>query len=324
MGRPRNVFILLMAVAAALLLNACVAVRTTPHPGAYMGVRGTYHNWYYYPDSRVYYEITEHYYYYPYGGTWRRAKRLPHGWVLHDRDRVRMRIAGPPYLRHAEHRRRYPARSARGGMGSPQPYVQRDFSNREYRNRRRDEESNRAHGPEQGRRGVAGAEFSARQSREADRKMPPGHARSEEVLRRTQYPKPRRDAQRSLQNSRHYEHARPRAYGSPVDDKVRSRRERPSQHRPETRHGATHKRVSPPGSPAQVNSDRRGRDRLDRRQVRRVGEGAARPTPSVAAERHQTREGDVRKGRAEKDRRNESGGRQGQEAVSGPDQGASR
>lgn len=320
MGRPRNAFIVLMAVAAALLLNACVVVRTTPYPGTYMGVRGTYHNWYYYPDSRVYYEITEHYYYYPYGGTWRRAKRLPHGWVLHDRDRVRMRIAGLPYLRHAEHRRSYPARSARGDMRSTHPYGQRDFSSREYHDKRREGEPNRAHGPERGRRGMVGAEFSARQSRDADREMPPGHARSEEARRRAQYPKPRRDAQRSLQNSRRYDPVRPRAYGSPVDDKARSRRERPSQHRPETRSG----RVSPPGSPAQVNSDRRGRDRLDRRPIRHVGEGAARSTPSVAAERHQRRERDVRKGRVQKDRGNESGGRQGQEAADGADHGISR
>ncbi len=324
MGRPRNAFILLMAIAAALLLDACVVVRTTPHSGAYMGVRGAYHYWYYYPDSRVYYEITEHYYYYPYGGTWRRAKRLPHGWVLHDRDRVRMRIAGLPYLRHAEHRRSYPARSAHGDMRSTHPYGQRDFSSREYHDQRREAEPNRAHGPERGRRGMAGAEFSARQQHKADRDMPPGHGRSEDVRRRAQYPEPHRDERRPPQNARRHEDVRPRAYGRPVDNKAQSRRERPSQHRSEARQGATHKRVSPPGSPAQVTSDRRGRDRLDRRPIRHVGEGAARPTPSVAAEPHQRRERDVRKRRAEKGRWNESGGRQGQEAVDGADQGASR
>jgi hypothetical protein len=69
------------------------------------------HGWYYYPDVEVYFNITDRYYYYLDGVSWRRANYLPSGWILNHNRRVRIDLAGRPYVNHSHYRRQYPGRT---------------------------------------------------------------------------------------------------------------------------------------------------------------------------------------------------------------------
>ena len=113
----RNVIVnILLVVGMAMLFNACVVApngayyRSHVPPSTVYRSAPAYYEWYYFPDSGVYYNISERYYYYPYNGSWRRATQLPSRLVLRYEDRVRLKLTGTPYNKFEEHRRKYPPR----------------------------------------------------------------------------------------------------------------------------------------------------------------------------------------------------------------------
>lgn len=64
-----------------------------------------YYDYYYYPDSNVYFHIYSGYYYYPYGGRWRRSRTLPRHFQLNPALRRRLQIHDRyPYARNHYHR----------------------------------------------------------------------------------------------------------------------------------------------------------------------------------------------------------------------------
>ena len=102
----------ILIIGFALLINACVVVvKENPNGHTRTHTSSSLQYWYYYPDSQVYYHITEHYYYYPDHGRWIKVRRLPEGWVLNSNYRVRLKITGKPYVWHAKHKRRYPVKN---------------------------------------------------------------------------------------------------------------------------------------------------------------------------------------------------------------------
>ena len=70
-------------------------------------------DYYYYPSTRIYFNVTTGYYYYPYKNHWRKVRRLPRHYHIHDHHRVKIRIKSKdqPYLRHHEHHRTYGTRT---------------------------------------------------------------------------------------------------------------------------------------------------------------------------------------------------------------------
>ena len=113
MQTSKNIFIGFLVIGFVLLLNACTVVVKSPSGPVQTrsSNSASFDYWYYYPNSRVYYHITERYYYYPDGRRWRRADQLPDGWVITHNDRVRLRISGKPYLKHASHQQKYPVKN---------------------------------------------------------------------------------------------------------------------------------------------------------------------------------------------------------------------
>ncbi len=86
------------------------------------------YDYYYYPNTRIYLNISTGYYYYPDRDRWVRIKRLPPRYRLNHNDRVTIRIKfkDQPYLYHKQHRAKYAPR--------------RDYRNnnrRDWNNRRR-------------------------------------------------------------------------------------------------------------------------------------------------------------------------------------------
>lgn len=78
-------------------------VRGAPPP------KTVYHQYWYYPSSRIYYDVTKHVYYLPSANRWVRVKRLPSRYRIDPKERVSLRESGNrPYVRHHEHARRYP------------------------------------------------------------------------------------------------------------------------------------------------------------------------------------------------------------------------
>lgn len=70
------------------------------------------YDYYYYPNSRVYYNAKTGYYYYPSRKSWKRSKRVPSKYRLKHRDRVKVKVASryKPYKNHKAHRARYAPR----------------------------------------------------------------------------------------------------------------------------------------------------------------------------------------------------------------------
>ncbi|KAG1651203.1 hypothetical protein GQR58_027344 [Nymphon striatum] len=70
------------------------------------------YDYYYYPNSRVYYNAKTGYYYYPSRKSWKRSKRIPSKYRLKHRDRVKVKVASKykPYKNHKAHRARYAPR----------------------------------------------------------------------------------------------------------------------------------------------------------------------------------------------------------------------
>lgn len=97
-------------VGALLGLTACDDVRVRS-----VAVGSSYYqpyDYYYYPNTRIYFNISTGYYYYPDRDRWVRIKRLPPRYRLNHNDRVTIRIKSKdqPYLYHKEHRARYAPR----------------------------------------------------------------------------------------------------------------------------------------------------------------------------------------------------------------------
>ncbi len=98
------------ALVGALMLgiSGCdddVRVRSASYGSSYYQP----YDYYYYPDSYVYFNISTRDYYYYDRDRWIRNRVLPRHYHLKDRDRVKIRIKSKdkPYLRHHEHRSKY-------------------------------------------------------------------------------------------------------------------------------------------------------------------------------------------------------------------------
>lgn len=161
-------FLMLICV---MLLNACVVVRhdhsAHSQNHSHVQVSPSYQFWYYYPVSRVYYHITQHYYYYPDGSQWVRVNNLPPGWRLGKR--VRLKLKGKPYIQHARHKREYPEKryiTARPG--------QHHHSNENEPSRGRGYDGHRT-GPVVNRPGTDSKPEHARRGQGIDDHQSPGH-----------------------------------------------------------------------------------------------------------------------------------------------------
>jgi hypothetical protein len=81
-----------------------------------------YYDYYYYPYWRVYFHIYSGWYYYHDHDHWRRARRLPPHIHLDKRHRRLLRIRDrKPWLRHDEHRRKYPPPPEPTARPRPEP-----------------------------------------------------------------------------------------------------------------------------------------------------------------------------------------------------------
>ncbi len=113
----------LKAISGALVGGAVMATVTVGISGCDHDVRArsvsygsSYYqpyDYYYYPSSRIYFNIVTGLYYYPDGDRWRQIRTLPPRYYLDSRDRVNIRIKSKdrPYLMHHEHRVKYAPRT---------------------------------------------------------------------------------------------------------------------------------------------------------------------------------------------------------------------
>ena len=100
----------LLAVVLLTGMTACeeTKVRSPSYGSSYYQP----YDYYYYPESRIYLNISTGYYFYPYKNRWRKVRSLPRSYHLDRRDRVKIRIKSKdrPYTRHSEHRTKYAPR----------------------------------------------------------------------------------------------------------------------------------------------------------------------------------------------------------------------
>lgn len=94
------------------------------------------YDYYYYPNTRIYFNITTGYYYYPYNNHWRKVRSLPRHYHLRHNDRVKIRIKSndQPYLRHHEHRTKYGPRTR---------YNRDNYRDQRYKDKNRNIKKNR-------------------------------------------------------------------------------------------------------------------------------------------------------------------------------------
>ena len=95
-------------VGALLILTACdedVRVRSVSVGSSIYQP----YDYYYYPTTRVYFNISTGDYFYPDRDRWARGRSLPPRYRVNDNDRVTIRIKSKdqPYIYHNEHRARY-------------------------------------------------------------------------------------------------------------------------------------------------------------------------------------------------------------------------
>lgn len=100
----------ILAVAVLGGLAGCTetTVRSTSYGSSYYQP----YDYYYYPQSRIYLNISTGYYFYPYNNHWRKVRSLPRNYHFDNRHRVKIRIKSRdrPYVRHSEHRTKYAPR----------------------------------------------------------------------------------------------------------------------------------------------------------------------------------------------------------------------
>jgi hypothetical protein len=185
MGITKNILIGILVIVFALLSNACTVVVKNPTENTHSHTSNSLHYWYYYPNTRVYYHISERYYYYPYGGSWRKAYQLPPGWVLDKAHRVRLRIVGKPYLKHAYHKRKYPPKNVAEHEPNRHDHGNRgNHENRGNGNKRHDHSvpNNKKHRspnrPVDVADDVAKGRHQAPGQAKSRKVVPPGHAKS--------------------------------------------------------------------------------------------------------------------------------------------------
>ena len=84
-----------------------------PHAPAH-GYRARHH-YYYYPDVRVYYDTGRGVYFYLRDGEWTMSVDLPNRLSVSLGSRVSLQMeADRPYVKHREHRRKYPGKKGKG------------------------------------------------------------------------------------------------------------------------------------------------------------------------------------------------------------------
>ena len=109
MVERNRVRLLTGAVAAVLLpgLSGCAGPYWEAPPP--YGHPPHYYDYYYYPNVYVYFHIYTGWYYYWYDGIWWQVRKLPPHIHLHPQYRVLLHVRDEyPYLRHDEHRRKFP------------------------------------------------------------------------------------------------------------------------------------------------------------------------------------------------------------------------
>ncbi|GAA0406081.1 hypothetical protein GCM10009133_13410 [Cocleimonas flava] len=96
-------------LAVILLFGVTACDDTTVRSPSYGSSYYQPYDYYYYPQSRIYLNISTGYYFYPYKNRWRKVRSLPRSYHLDRRDRVKIRIKSKdrPYARHSEHRKKY-------------------------------------------------------------------------------------------------------------------------------------------------------------------------------------------------------------------------
>jgi len=182
MSETKRIVKSILFIGSIFLLNACVVVvKNDPNyrPTTQDTTRTAtaYQYWYYYPENRVYYHITERYYYYPVGNSWQKTRHLPKGWVLNNEGRVRLKLSGKPYLKHAYHQREYPSKKVVDSDNPRHNAKNNTFPRRNWASGQQDQEEHPGNNGQQNRptdtRGYAVSE-EARQ-----RQLPPGHTKSD-------------------------------------------------------------------------------------------------------------------------------------------------
>ncbi len=105
-------------------------VRSTSYGSSYYQP----YDYYYYPESRIYLNVSTGFYFYPYNNSWRKVRSLPRHYHLNNNDRVTIRIKSKdrPYARHHEHRTKY----------APRRYNRDKYRNQQY-NRDRNKDKHR-------------------------------------------------------------------------------------------------------------------------------------------------------------------------------------
>lgn len=81
------------------------------HPPAHAPAHGrrSHHNYHYYPDVEVYFDISRQSYFYLSGGAWQISATLPHALSLHLGSHVSLELdTVRPYDYHHKHKRHYP------------------------------------------------------------------------------------------------------------------------------------------------------------------------------------------------------------------------
>ena len=117
----------LLAVVMLAGMAGCeeTTVRSTSYGSSYYQP----YDYYYYPQSRIYLNVSTGYYFYPYNNRWRKVRSLPRSYHLNHRDRVTIRIKSKdrPYARHHVHRTKYaPGRYNRDKYRNQQNYRDRN------------------------------------------------------------------------------------------------------------------------------------------------------------------------------------------------------
>ncbi len=134
----------LLAVVVLSGMAGCeeTTVRSTSYGSSYYQP----YDYYYYPESRIYLNVSTGYYFYPYKNNWRKVRSLPRHYHLNNNDRVTIRIKSKdrPYSRNHEHRTKYAPRRYNRDNYRNQQY-NRDRNKDKYRNQQynRDKNKNR-------------------------------------------------------------------------------------------------------------------------------------------------------------------------------------
>lgn len=103
-----RVWQLLLVMASVIAAAGCATHYREGQPAYGSSYYDDPYDYYYYPDSRVYFNISSGYYYYPDRDRWYRVRELPPRYHLDNRGRVPLRIAtDKPYSMQHDHQKKF-------------------------------------------------------------------------------------------------------------------------------------------------------------------------------------------------------------------------